>query len=73
MTKHERRQYFDRLVYLRALYQIRGRYDSDVVMPIDQALLYVERLMGDPRALADVLGADLSERPGQTVPDSREP
>jgi hypothetical protein len=73
MTKHERRRYFERLVYLRILYQIRGWYDSDVAISIDETLAYVERLMGDSGALAEALGSDLSDRPRSTVPESDEP
>jgi hypothetical protein len=73
MTKHERRRYFERLVYLRILYQIRGWYDTDVAISIDETLAYVERLMDDPGALAEVLGSDMSARPESTVPESHEP
>lgn len=73
MTKHERRQYFERLVQLRALYRIRGGDDYEVGMPIDEAVAYAEHLMGDGRALAEVLGPDLSARLESTVPESREP
>jgi len=72
MTKHERRQYFERLVQLRALYRIRGGDDFEVGMPIDEAVAYAERLMGDVRALAVVLGPALSPRSVSTVPESRE-
>ena len=45
MTKYERRQFFDRLVQLRALYRIRGADDSDVEMTVDQAIAYAEELL----------------------------
>ena len=72
MTKHERRQYFERLVQLRALYRIRGGDDFEVGMPIDQVFAYAEHLLGDVRALARVLGPDFSARQASTVLESRE-
>jgi hypothetical protein len=58
MTKYERRQFFERLVQLRALYRLRGYDDSVAEMPIDEAIDYGERLMAETPALAEVLGAD---------------
>jgi hypothetical protein len=71
MKKHERRQFFERLVQLRALYRLRGPDDSVSVMPIDEAIGYGERLIRDTAALAEVLGADVPERTGTTTPESR--
>jgi hypothetical protein len=73
MTRYERRQFFERLVQLRALYQLRGDGDSMAAMPIDEAIAYGERLMADGLALAVVLGPDLSERLESTTPESHEP
>jgi hypothetical protein len=61
MTKYERRQFFERLVQLRAIYRLRGSDDSAGVMLIDEAPVYVECLMDDALVLAEVLGADHSE------------
>ena len=58
MTKYERRQFFERLVQLRALYLLRGSDDSEAEMPIDEAIEYGERLMAETPSLAEVLGAD---------------
>jgi hypothetical protein len=44
MTKYERRQFFDRLVQLRALYRLRGADDSAVELTIEQALAYGQEL-----------------------------
>jgi hypothetical protein len=38
MTKYERRQFFDRLVELRALYRLRGPDDATVEISIDAAI-----------------------------------
>jgi hypothetical protein len=58
MTKYERRQFFERLVQLRALYRLRGPDDCEAEMPIDEAIAYGEKLMAETPTLAEVLGAD---------------
>jgi len=72
MTKYERRQFFERLVQLRALYQLRGDDDSMATMPLDEAIAYGERLMADALALAVVLGPDLSEPLESATPEIHE-
>ena len=63
MTKYERRQFFERLVQLRALYRMRGHDDSVAEMPIDEAIAYGERLLADEVALAEVVNeASVSRR-----------
>ena len=42
MTKWERRQFFERLVQLRALYALRGADDSTVAISIDETIELVE-------------------------------
>jgi hypothetical protein len=42
MTKWEKRQFFERLVQLRALYALRGADDSTVAISIDDAIELVE-------------------------------
>ena len=58
MTKYERRQFFERLVQLRALYLLRGEDDSVSELPIDEAIAYGEQLMSETPSLAEVMGAD---------------
>ena len=48
MTKWERRQYFERLVQLRALYRLRGADDSTVAISIGDAIDLVEQGMAKP-------------------------
>ena len=48
MTKYERRQFFDRLVHLRALYRLRGTDDSTVAISIDDVIAHAERLIDEP-------------------------
>jgi hypothetical protein len=45
MTKWERRQYFERLVQLRALYRLRGADDSTVAISIADTIELVEDAM----------------------------
>jgi hypothetical protein len=42
MTKYERRQFFDRLVELRALYRLRGPDDATVEISIEAAIAEAE-------------------------------
>jgi hypothetical protein len=58
MTKYERRQFFERLVQLRALYRLRGDDDSVAELPIDEAIAYGEKLMSETPSIAEVIGAD---------------
>jgi hypothetical protein len=58
MTKYERRQFFDRLVELRALYRLRGYDDSVAEMSIAEVIEFGETLMAETPSLAEVLGAD---------------
>ena len=55
MTKYERRQFFERLVELRALYRLRGTDDSISEMPLDEAMAYAEVLLADEVALVEVV------------------
>ena len=68
MTRYERRQYFERLVQLRALYRLRGADDSVAVMSVDAAIAHAECLLADEPGLAEAFGADLSERLGSVPP-----
>jgi hypothetical protein len=72
MTKYERRRFFERLVQLRALYRLRGDDDSVAGMAVDEAIAFGEQLMSDTAALAEVLGADVSERKESTAMEPRQ-
>ena len=71
MTKHERRQFFDRLVQLRALYRLRGCDDSTAEMSIDDAIEYAERLIDDADALAAAIGSEAAAQPSSETPEPR--
>ena len=72
MTKYERRQFFERLVQLRALYLLRGSDDSVTELPIDEAIAYGEGLLADAHVLAQVLGPELPERQPSTTVEPRQ-
>ncbi|MEP6638508.1 MAG: hypothetical protein ABJC39_04095 [Chloroflexota bacterium] len=71
MTKHERRQFFDQLVQLRALYRLRGRDDSTAEMSIDEVIGYGERLIDDLDALAAIVGPEATRHPESETPEPR--
>jgi hypothetical protein len=48
MTKYERRQFFDRLVELRALYRLRGPDDATVEITIEAAIAAAEQALAEP-------------------------
>jgi hypothetical protein len=70
MTRYERRQYFERLVQLRALYRLRGVEDSVAELSVDAAIAYAECLMADAPSTDEGLGPDRSERLGSVPPGS---
>ena len=47
MTKYERRQFFDRLVELRALYRLRGPDDATVEISIEAAIALAEQRLDE--------------------------
>lgn len=72
MTRYERRQFFDRLVQLRALYRLRGTDDSTVAMSIEAVIDHAAHLYEDVDALAAAVGPDPAQRPGAPGPKSRQ-
>jgi hypothetical protein len=70
MTRYERRQYFERLVQLRALYRMRGADDSVAEMSVNAAIAYAECLLADEPGVAGSAGEDRSERLGSVPPGS---
>ena len=70
MTRYEKRQYFERLVQLRALYRLRGADDSAAEMSVDAAIAYAEGLLADEPGVTESVGTDRSERLGSVPPGS---
>lgn len=60
MTKYERRQFFDRLVELRALYRLRGPDDATVEISIDAAIDMAEQGLAEEHV--DVQSEQVSPR-----------
>jgi hypothetical protein len=56
MSKWERRQFFEKLVQLRALYRLRGSDDAAGTLTIGEAVAHAEHLLDDPAALALAIG-----------------
>jgi hypothetical protein len=67
MTRYERRQFFERLVQLRALYQLRGPDDAVTELSVEAAIAYAECLLADEPGLVEGSGA---ERLGSVPPGS---
>ncbi len=61
MTRFERRSFFERLCQLQALYRLRGEWDATCAISIADTIDYAERLLFEPDALADILGADAAD------------
>jgi hypothetical protein len=61
MTRFERRSFFERLCQLQALYRLRSEWDATTAISIAETIAHAERLLGDPDALADILGADAAD------------
>ena len=72
MTKYERRQFFERLVQLRALYRLRGADDSEAELSIDEAIAYGEKLIAETPTLAEVMGADECVPQNSPAPDAKQ-
>ncbi len=70
MTRHERRQFFERLVQLRALYRLRGADDSLTVMSVDASIAYGEFLLADEGDLTQAPAPGHAERLGSVPPGS---
>jgi hypothetical protein len=62
MTRYERRQFFERLCDLRALYALRGADDATSVVSIDQAMADAATLF-ESGAAVGLGSAESAERP----------
>jgi hypothetical protein len=68
MSKFERRQHFEALCQLRALYRLRGDWDATSTISIDEVVAYAVRLLEEPDVLAVALAMDAVEK--VAAPDS---
>jgi hypothetical protein len=71
MSKFERRQHFEALCQLRALYRLRGDWDATSTISIDEVIAYAVRLLEEPDTLAEAIGIEGAADAAATNPDSR--
>jgi hypothetical protein len=71
MSKFERRQHFEALCQLRALYRLRGDWDATSTISIDELIAYAVRLLEDPDTLAVAIGIEKTDDAAAPKPDSR--
>jgi hypothetical protein len=69
MNKYERRQQFEALCHLRALYRLRGDWDATSTISIDEAVTYGIRLLEEPDVLAVALATDAVDKVAAPDPD----
>ena len=71
MSKFERRQHFEALCQLRALYRLRGDWDATSTISIDEVIAYAARLLEDPGTLAAAIGIESADDAAAPNPDSK--
>jgi hypothetical protein len=71
MSTFERRQQFEALCQLRALYRLRGDWDATSTISIDDAVAYAVRLLEEPRLLTVALGIESADDATTPGSDSR--
>ncbi len=71
MNKYERRQQFEALCQLRALYRLRGDWDATSTISIDEAVAHGIRLLEEPEVLAVALAMDAVDKVAAPDPDPK--
>jgi hypothetical protein len=71
MSKFERRQHFEAICQLRALYRLRGDWDATSTISIDEVIAYAVRLLEEPDVLAVALAMDAVEKVAAPDPDPK--
>lgn len=71
MSKFERRQHFEAICQLRALYRLRGDWDATSTISIDEVIAYAACLLEDPDALATAIGTEGIDDTATPNPDSK--
>jgi hypothetical protein len=69
MNKYERRQQFEALCHLRALYRLRGDWDATSTISIREAVAYGTRLLEEPDVLDVALAMDAIDKVAAPDPD----
>ena len=63
MNKFERRQFFERLCQLRALYRLRSEWDSTSQVSIVDAISYATHLLDEARPDGEAVGMTAGNAP----------
>jgi hypothetical protein len=71
MSKFERRQHFEALCQLRALYRLRGDWDATSTISIDEVIAYAVRLLEEPDTLAATIGIERVDDTAAPKPDAK--
>jgi hypothetical protein len=71
MSTFERRQQFEALCQLRALYRLRGDWDATFTISIDDAVAYAVRLLEEPRVATVALDIERADDATTRGSDSR--
>ena len=71
MGTFERRQHFDAICQLRALYRLRGDWDATSTISIDEVIAYAVRLLAEPDTLAVAIGIEDVDDAAAPKPDAK--
>jgi hypothetical protein len=71
MSKFERRQHFEAICQLRALYRLRGDWDATSTISIDEVIAYAVRLLEEPDTLAATIGFERVDDTAAPRPDAK--
>jgi hypothetical protein len=71
MSKFERRQHFEALCQLRALYRLRGDWDATSTISIDDVIAYAMRLLEEPDTLTLAIGTEAADDAPAPKPDAK--
>ena len=71
MGTFERRQHFEAICQLRALYRLRGDWDATSAISIDEVIAYAVRLLAEPEILAVAIGIEDVDDAAAPKPDAK--
>jgi len=71
MGTFERRQHFEAICQLRALYRLRGDWDATSTISIDEVIAYAVRLLAEPDTLAVAIGIEGADHAAAPRPDAK--
>ena len=71
MGTFERRQHFEAICQLRALYRLRGDWDATSTISIGEVIAYAVRLLSEPDTLAVAIGIEGADDVAAPKPDAK--